>query len=264
MRDEATGELVEDLDDVIDMVLEYNVANMSKVSLPDDQVKEIMRTKARIIDEMLSDNKVKEFPQSLPWDVYIRVMRKVTKQKKGCFRDIIKSSREFKYALYLLLDRMYREEELLDEAAMTWLTKLWKKKGSPLRLKDNRFIHGKEGICKLFEKCIVQIVADKLEQATPQCQAGSRKGRSTHDQLLKLVIIQKYFEKSGKPLPLLFVDVASCFDRIQLSDVIYDSIQAGADLKAVRMIHKFSDNTQIKIRGEDRSGRGALVKGTTG
>ena len=126
----------------------------------------------------------------------------------------------------------------------------------------------KEGFIKLLEKCIVEIISERINAATPQMQAGSRPGRSTRDQLVKLVIMQKFFEKSKKPLPLLFVDVAACFDKIQLSDVVYDTIMAGADLKATRMIVKFSDVTEIRMtgdmRGEDGKGVGLIVTGTTG
>ena len=53
---------------------------------------------------------------------------------------------------------------------------------------------------KLFEKCVVELVlvAGEINKATPQAQAGSRKGRSTRDQMLKLVILQKYHESQSR------------------------------------------------------------------
>ena len=268
VEDEVTGELIEDLDDIIDNAIAYNVRNMEKVPPADDEVKQLMEKKAEIIDQMLDDHNVAEFPSELPWSIFMKVLKKVTKQKKAVFRDFIKSGREFKYALYLLMNRMYVNEEIPAQSMLTFLTKLWKKKGPRSKLSSNRFIHMKDAFSKFFEKCIVQIVADKIDQATPQMQAGSRPGRSTRDQLIKLVVMQKYYEKSQLPLPLLFVDVASCFDKIQLSDVIFDAIEAGGDRKAIRVIRQFSDITEIRIkgdlRGKDRQGVGAIVKGTTG
>ena len=265
---EGSTEMVEDLDEIFDHVLLFNQKNMEKVPPADTEVEELMEQKGRIIKEMLEDHNVREFPQELPWKVFLKVMKRVIRQKKGVFRDIIKSGKDFKYALYLFLNRIYSNEELPSDTVITWLTKIWKKKGSRGKLKDNRFIHMKEGIVKFLEKCIVEIISEKINEATPQMQAGSRPGRSTRDQLVKLVIMQKYFEKSKKPLPLLFVDVAACFDKIQLSDVVYDTIMAGADLKATRMIQKFSNVTEIRMtgdfRGEDGKGRGVTVMGTTG
>ena len=101
-------------------------------------------------------------------------MTKVMTQKKACFRHIIKSGRSFKYALYWFLNRMYRNEEFPEESAVTWLTKIWKRKGSQARLRDNRFIHGKDPYSKILEKCMVEIITEKLVKATP---AAGREGQ---------------------------------------------------------------------------------------
>ena len=260
---DGSDEVIEDLDDIFDHVLSYNQKNMEKVPPSDNEVEELMEQKGRVIKEMMEDHNVELFPQELPWRVFMTVLKRVIRQKKGVFRDIIKSGKEFKYALFLFMNRIYSNEELPSQTVITWLTKIWKRKGSKGRLKDNRFIHMKEGFIKFLEKCIVEIISEKINEATPQMQAGSRPGRSTRDQLVKLVIMQKFFEKSKKPLPMLFVDVASCFDKIQLNDVVFDTIEAGADLKASRMIYKYSNVTEIRMTGDSRD-RGITVTGTTG
>ena len=263
---EETEEVLEDLEDVLDHILTYNVKNMEKVE-PSKQAEEIMRRKAIVIDMMLEDSNIKEFPEVIPWKVYLKVMTKIHRQKKACFRDIIKAGRNFKFALYRLLNRMYAREEFPRVSAVTYLTKIWKKKGSQARLKNNRFIHGKEPISKIWEKCIVEMVASHLDAATPQLQAGSRKGRSTRDQLMKVIVMQKYFECRSRPLPILLVDVQACFDKMVLDDVIYDTIESGADLRATRALRKFSNTTIIKLKGDDRNGgegEGRTVTNTLG
>ena len=45
------------------------------------------------------------------------------------------------------------------------------------------------------------------------------------DQLLKVLIMQKWAEARSIPLPLLLVDVKACFDRMKLDDVVYDVIE---------------------------------------
>ena len=94
--------------------------------------------------------------------------------------------------MFLLMNRMYKEEIFPDDSAVTFLTKISKKKGDVAILKNNRFIHGKEDLSKLFEKLVVAVLAEKMEQATPQLQVGSRKGRLTRDQLLKVLIVQEF------------------------------------------------------------------------
>ena len=60
---------------------------------------------------MLDYSKVEKFPDVIPWDVYMKVMAKIHWQKKACFRDFIKAGRNFKFALYRLLNRMFLKEE---------------------------------------------------------------------------------------------------------------------------------------------------------
>ena len=259
---QETGEVLEDLDQIMDHILEFNVRNMEKVP-PDAEVEETLKKKAMIIDELLSDHNVEKFPDEIPWETFLTVMEKVTRQRKSCFRDIIKAGRGYKFALFHLLNRMYRFEEFPEVSAITYLTRIWKGKGNREDLANSRFIHNREPVTKLFEKCVVEIVSNKINLATPQAQAGSRKGRSTRDQMLKLIILQKFYESQSRPLPILLVDVKACFDKIRLEDVIFDTLQSGADSKATRILNKLSDNTEIRLTGDMRN-TGRKVTGTLG
>ena len=138
-------------EDILNYVLSYNVTNMEKVP-PSARVKEIIERKAEVIKLMLSDERVKDFPKEIPWEVYMRVLKKIMAQKKACFRNFIKTGQRYKYATFCYLNRMFRDEDFPASSASTWLTKIWKGKGSQARLKDNRFVHGKEPFAKLMEK----------------------------------------------------------------------------------------------------------------
>ena len=267
VKDVETGAMIDDPDEIMDHVIRFNVRNMDKVE-PSQEVAETQRRKAAVIELMLRDEEVKKYPDKISWEVYIKVVKKIFAQKKAVFRDFIKSGASYKVAVYELMNRIYREEIMPEEAAITFLTQIWKRKGDPALLKNNRFIHGKMDLVKLFEKLVVEILAETMEAATPQIQAGSRKKRSTRDQLLKVVIMQKWAEARSTPLPLLMVDVQACFDKMRLDDVVHDVIEAGGDLKAVRVIRKFSDTTVIKLKGDRRGsegdGVGAVIRGTLG
>ena len=77
------------------------------------------------------------------------------------------------------------------------------------------------------------MVEKAITDATPELQAGGQPNRSTRDHLLKLNLMMRTYQKQGRPLPLLAVDVRACFDRVKLSDLIFDVIEAGADPKTV-------------------------------
>ena len=265
-KNEETGEMLEDLDDIMNFILEFNVKNMEKVP-PSEEVEAIMKQKAAVVDQLLDDCNVQKFPDEIPWHVFLKVMERIMAQRKSCFRDIIHAGRGYKFALFLFLNRMFKTEDIPEASFVTYLTKIFKGKGSREDLGNNRFIHNKDPWTKMWEKCLVELVAEQINKATPQAQAGSRKGRSTRDQMLKLVILQKYYESQSRPLPILLVDVRACFDKIRLSDVVFDTLEAGGDAKAVRVLRKLADKTEIRLRGDQRNngaGEGRLVYGTVG
>ena len=265
-ENEDTGEVLEDLDDILTHVLNFNAKNMTKID-PEEDVAAVMRKKAEIIEELLSDHNVDKFPSSIPWETYLKVLEKVMRQRKSCFRDLIKAGRDYKFALFFLINRIYACEEFPEDSAVTFLTRIYKGKGSKEKLGNNRFIHNKEPLTKMFEKCVVELVSEALNNATPQAQAGSRKGRSTRDQMLKVLILQKFHESKSKPLPVLLVDVKACFDKIPLQVVIHDTLEAGADAKATRVLNKLSSRTEIRLTGDRRNngkGESRIVTQTLG
>ena len=149
------------------------------------------------------------------------------------------------------------------EFRITYLTKLFKGRGSPNELGNNRFIHGKSFIPKIFEKCVVKMIDTELRNATPEFQIGGQFARSTRDHLLQLFILASEQQRKGKPVIFTLVDIRKCFDKVSLQDCIYESLKAGCDPKATNVIKKFSEVTDIKLRG-DPTGKMATVRDVTG
>ena len=51
--------------------------------------------------------------------------------------------------------------------------------------------------------------------------------------------MQRYLDKNQTPLPMLFVNVVSCFNCILLNHVVFDTLMAGVDRKDTRVIKTF-------------------------
>ena len=71
-------------------------------------------------------------------------------------------------------------------------------------------------------------------------------------------------EAKSKPTSITLVDLISCFDKIHINDVTYDMCLTGADTKAIKMLHKISNKTVIKISGDPEESRSAEVIGAVG
>ena len=64
IKDEVTGERLEDPDSIMDAIIRYNVRNMEKIPLY-KEVEEIQERKKAVIDCMLEEEKVNNFPSEL-------------------------------------------------------------------------------------------------------------------------------------------------------------------------------------------------------
>ncbi len=247
LKDYRTGKMIEDLEEMTDMLLEYNKETMAKeVATPEAEL--LRGMKEDVIEELMED--VSEFPQSISWETFMKVTDKVMKQKKGVLRDFIKSGPAFKCAVFVILNKIYRNEMIPEIFKKTLLTKLWKRKGSIGDLANHRFIHGRHWLGKLFEKCLVDMISEEQVRATPDFQLGGIPGKSTREHLLAAMLIIKSYNAKGKSVPLLLCDIRKCFDKLVLTDMIYDCAVTGADLKAVKMLKMFHEDFEIVMAGD--------------
>ena len=255
-KDYRTGEMIDDIDQMTEMLLEYNKETMDKET-PTPEAELLRGLKEDVIEELLSD--VTEFPQSISWEVYMKVCDKIMKQKKGVLRDFIKSGPAFKCAVYIILNRIYSSEEIPEIFKRTLLTKLWKRKGCISDISNHRFIHGRHWLGKIFEKCLVEMISVDQVRATPDFQLGGIPGKSTREHLMAAMLIIKSYNSRGKSVPLILCDIRKCFDKLMLSDMIYDCAVSGADLKAIKMLKQFHQDFQIIMAGDNRENPSSRV-----
>merc|ERR1711911_268003 len=108
MKDYRTGEMLHDLEEITEMLLDFNEETMSKeIATPEVQL--LRRLKEDIIEEVLED--VSDCPQYIPWAVYMKVVTKVMQQNKGVLRDFCESGEQFKVAVFVILNRIHANEE---------------------------------------------------------------------------------------------------------------------------------------------------------
>ena len=256
LKDYRTGEMLDDIDAMTEMLLDYNQETMEKEA-PSPEAELLRGLKEDVIEELLDD--VTEFPQTISWEVYMKVVNKIMKQKKGVLRDFIKSGPAFKCAIYVIINCIYRNETIPDAFKKTILTKLWKRKGNVNDLSNHRFIHGRHWLGKILEKCLVEIISVQQVEATPDFQLGGIPEKSTREHLMSAMLIIKSFNNKGKSIPFLLCDVRKCFDKLILSDLVYDSALTGADLKAVKMLKKFHEDFVIMMAGDTRENPSSRV-----
>ena len=262
MVNQETGKEIADLDGIFEEMLNYNLKNMEKNEAVNDDIKQVQEMKDDIVANLFADTS--SYPQTIPWDIYFKVVRKILNQKKSVFRDFHYSGSMFKVAIFVLLNRIYIEETIPDSMKMTSLTRLYKKKGDPSKLGSYRFIHNRNWMSKLLEKCLVAIVDDHITMFTPESQIGGIPTYACRDHIMTVTTFMKNQEAKGEPSVLTLVDLKKCFDKVKLSDAIYSVSQTGCDMKALKMIKEYSDEFKIRINGDPDDERYGEVKNSCG
>ena len=150
----------------------------------------------------------------------------------------------FKMAVLVLMIRIYMEEDIPKAMRTTSLMKIYKRKGSLEDLKSFQFIHWAG---KLFERCVMSIIEDAINTNTSEHQIVGKKMYSTCDHIAMLVSLACVNKASNTPTILTLFDLKACFDRIRMNDVFLDVANTGADIKAVKVLHDFTKEVNIKI-----------------
>ena len=147
----------------------------------------------------------------------------------------------FKMAVLVLMIRIYMEEDIPKAMRTTSLMKIYKRKGS---LEDLKSFHWAS---KLFERCVMSIIEDAINTNTSEHQIVGKKMYSTCDHIAMLVSLACVNKASNTPTILTLFDLKACFDRIRMNDVFLDVANTGADIKAVKVLHDFTKEVNIKI-----------------
>ena len=255
VTDPRTGKLTSSKEETYDAILDYNYQLLRKDEtvkenevLEKERVKEMVTNSAMECDTLLGDD---EFT----WDEMIKVVEKIKLDNKNVYRDLTKSGWLFKNALLSFFNRCYRDEQIPKVWEETVLMKLYKNKGKRTDLKMNRFIHLKSFLPKTFEKLVMNKIGGRLDSRTPEFQIGGRKKSSTTEHLLTLMMYMKRLEKEQGGGICQFMDIKTCFDKMTLSDSLYECAQAGVVGKPLRTVKAITNNLTIKIQGDPNTSR---------
>ena len=258
-----TGSLTQNREETNEVILSYNynLLRKGKVDKEEDLL-DNENVKDIIIDCGMSAEEI-EGDDDITWEEFQQVLLKVKLSGKKVYRDLIKGGPLFKYAYFGMMRKFYTTEELPKQFNCTTLMKLFKNKGSRNDLKSNRFIHLKDYSSKVFERLVMMKLERRMSLSTPDFQIGGQKQSSTTEHLLTLMVYMSQLEKKQGGGLCQFLDIKTCFDVIELRDILTETVRAGVTGKPLRNIAKFTDSNTITIQG-DESGQSRTVNNSAG
>ena len=163
------------------------------------------------------------------------------------------------------MKRIIKQEEVLTEFHLTWLTAIWKRKGSALDLNMMRYIHTKLWDAKLCEAIVTKHMKPKIVKACPNIQIGGIPKASSVEHLVTLKTWMRYKEKSMEGGIIQTFDMEKFFDKESLLDTMVTlKEKAEIDNKDYRMWFKLNEDTTIRVRTSVGESESRLIKNSLG
>ena len=202
---------------------------------------------------------------TLDINLFKKVLQKLKDKNKNMFLPLNKAGPLYINAMYLLMKRFIKKEEIPKVYDYTSLTQIWKRKGSALSLLNMRFVHMKRWRAKLLEAIITEKMKNKIVEATPNIQIGGMPGSQSVEHLVTLKTWMKKIEESEGTGIVTLYDMAKFFDKESLLDCM-DTLnkKAKIDAKTYRMWYKLNENTKVSVKTSVGESKSAPIKDSVG
>lgn len=260
MTDYETGERLEELDEVCNFILRFSVGALEKNGVVED-MKEVYEEREKFINNMWKE--VREEDREITYEEYCRVVDKITEKDKDVYKDFIYSGEKFKRAMFEIINKIFKSGKVPESFKITYLTQIHKK-GNMGDIRNKRLIHGKEWFSKIVEKLVVSKITRHVRNNTPDIQVGGMPNRGSRDNLLISIIAMREFERRKQPFACVLLDISKCFDKVKLSDLVYEALRIGCNPAVIKYIFQLSDETEIRLRGMNRDEISRIVRDSAG
>ena len=156
-----------------------------------------------------------------------------------------------KYTLLKLINKSWEKGELPIAWKESTITPLLKPNKDPQEPKSYRPISLTSAICKTMETMVNNRLTKKLEPKLSDTQSGFRKGRSTLDQLVRLVNVIRTARLRKRKVLAVFLDLEKAFDLMWRSGVILKLTEYGIKGRTLKWIKDFLTDRKIRTKIDD-------------
>ena len=120
-------------------------------------------------------------------------LKRFAEKNKSCYDFITKAGYYFKEAVKALFLRIWNTEVIPRGWESTMLIMLYKGSGLKEIMDNNRFIHSKDWMPRLFEDLVVNKMKPKVQNYTTKYQIGGMKGHRATEHLFSVKSVIGYY-----------------------------------------------------------------------
>ena len=245
IRDNKTGEIIVNKDEIKRITLNYCVENL-KNNEPSDEVKELVERRKIEQQEKMTDKSGESF--EVTFEEFDEVLAKFETKDTTTYDFPIKAGAKYKLAMFKICKRIIDNEEIPECFLKTILYMVWKRRGSIDILKNNRFLHMKQVLARCVDSIVVRQMKQPLISKLSIYQVGGLPGHSILEHLLTIKTVMARLEEIGEGIIFLIMDIISFFDKEDIYDCLETMEKLKINKKAVRMWYLLNRGTKIAIK----------------
>ena len=185
----------------------------------------------------------------LKYKMYEKVTKKIKDKNKKMYELYNKAGDSYKVATYEYMKKLIKSEQVPTSFLDTYLTQLWKGKGSALDLNNMRFIHMKFWRSRLLEALVTENMKEDIVKACPKNQLGGMPGAMSVEHLVVLKTWMKQKEQQKESGIFNVFDMSKFFDKESLLDCMNVlNTHAKINNKSYRLWYKLNEGTRISVK----------------
>ena len=243
--DPTNNDLKTTKDEILVTTVSY-CANLLTNNAPDPGYERDLIIKNKLHDARMNvtDDEQEVFSD----DDFKKALERFEGKKKSCYNFLTKAGKDFQEATKIFLHRIWETENIPVGWEYTLLIMLYKGVGLKEIMDNNRFIHSKNWMPRLFEDIVVSKMKSKIQDKVTKYQIWGMKGHRSTEHLFSVKRVIAYYTLIDKPLIAQCIDIRKFFDKENLRDAMNTLHSAGVHGKAYRLWYKLNKNTRIAVK----------------
>ena len=149
--------------------------------------------------------------------------------------------------LYLLINKMWTNEEIPDDLRDGLIVTIYKKKGDKADCGNYRGITLLSTAGKIIARILNKRLIPLAENILPESQSGFRPSRGTTDMIFAARQLQEKCREQNQPLYIAFIDLTKAFDSVSRVTLWKILEKAGCPHKYINILKLLHDDMQATV-----------------
>ena len=180
-------------------------------------------------------------------------MKELSVKNTEKYKFIIHGGTDLKDALFQLFSTVWETEVRPQQWRHTTIVQLYKGKGDPKLLSNQRNIHTKLDMPKFFGHIVMAQCKGKILNSMTKFQIGTKVGHRPQEHLFTVKSVISLYMHLQLPLYLQLYDISTYFDKEILRDAMDTLFSAGITGKLYRLWFMMNSSAKVKVKTEQKS-----------